>query len=223
MKKTLAIAKKVFTMCVIVMTVCIMIFTIFSVIALNGNDKFVFNHRALIVLSDSMSESGIDAGDLILIKKVDPSTLKEGDIISYISLNPDNYGDTVTHMIRTCTEDTSGNPGFITYGTSTKVNDPTIVTYNYVVGVHTKTFDNVGSFFMFLKTTPGYFLCIFTPFALLIGIQAINTIQLFSKYKKEQLAEMEEKQRKDEEEKERMREELKQLKEQLGIDAHLEE
>lgn len=69
-----------------------------------------------------MSKTDFDAGDLVLVKEVkDYSTLKEGDIISYISQNTENYGEVVTHKIRRITTDVSGEPGFITYGTTTIV------------------------------------------------------------------------------------------------------
>ena len=48
-----------------------------------------------------------------------PAELNEGDIISYLSLNPESYGEVVTHKIRTLTQDDKGAPGFITYGTTT--------------------------------------------------------------------------------------------------------
>ena len=39
-----------------------------------------------------------EAGDLIIIKKVsDVSTLKEGDVITFFSYNPESLGKTVTH------------------------------------------------------------------------------------------------------------------------------
>ena len=49
----------------------------------------------------------------------------------------------------------------------------------------------MGQFFQFLKTPPGYIVCIFLPFLLLILVQGLNSIQLFKRYKKEQLAELE--------------------------------
>ena len=48
----------------------------------------------------------------------------------------------------------------------------------------------VGKFFNFLKTTPGYILCIFVPFALLILSQSVETVRLFRRYKGEQMAEL---------------------------------
>lgn len=55
---------------------------------------------------------------MILVKEVDPSTLKEGDIITFMSQDTDSFGETITHKIRKLTTDAEGNPGFITYGTT---------------------------------------------------------------------------------------------------------
>ncbi len=191
MKKALHIIKNIFTWLVAALAVCMMIFTIVSVNTFDRSDRSIFGYKAFIVLSDSMSKTDFDAGDLILSKEVEPSTLQVGDIISYQSTNTENYGEIVTHKIRELTKDAEGNPGFITYGTTTDTNDENIVTYSFVLGKYQIRLPGVGKFFQFLKTTPGYIICIFLPFLILILIQGINSIRLFRKYKKEQIAEME--------------------------------
>lgn len=190
MKKALNIVKTVFTCLVVVLAVCMMIFTIVSVNTFDRNDRSIFGYKAFIVKSDSMKATDFDAGDLILVKEVDPSTLQAGDIISYQSTNIENYGDTVTHKIRSLTKDAEGNSGFITYGTTTDTDDENIVTYSFVLGQYQTKLPGVGKFFQFLKTTPGYILCIFLPFLILILMQGINSIRLFRKYKQEQEAEL---------------------------------
>ena len=191
MRKALHIIKNIFVWLVVALAVCMMIFTLVSVNTFDRADRSLFGYKAFIVLSDSMSKTDFDAGDLVLVKEVDPSTLKEGDIISYQSTNTENYGEVVTHKIRELTKDAEGNPGFITYGTTTDTNDENIVTYSFVLGKYQTRLSGVGKFFQFLKTTPGYIVCIFLPFLVLILIQGINSIRLFRRYKKEQLAEME--------------------------------
>ena len=190
MKKVLNVIKNILVWMVVIVAVCMMIFTIVSVNTFNRNDRSLFGYKAYIVTSDSMSKTDFDAGDLIFVKEVDPSTLKEGDIITYMSQNPDSFGETITHKIRALTTDAEGNPGFITYGTTTDTDDETVVTYPYILGKYEKAIPNVGSFFMFLKTPQGYIVCIFVPFMLLILYQGINTIRLFRRYKKEQMEEV---------------------------------
>ena len=219
MKKVMNIVKNVVVWLVVIVAVCMMVFTIVSVTTFNRNDRHLFGFRAYVVTSDSMSKTDFDAGDLILVKKVDPTTLKKGDIITYMSQNPESFGETITHKIRTLTTDANGNPGFITYGTTTDTDDATIVTYPYVLGRYEKAIPNIGTFFTFLKTTQGYFVCIFIPFMLLILYQGLNTIRLFRRYKREQLQEMEAERAKiqtERAESAKMMEELMALKEELA-------
>lgn len=186
MKKALNIIKNIIVWLIVAVAVFMMIFTIVSVTTFDRNDRDLFGYKAYIVNSDSMAATDFDAGDLIFVKEVSPSTLQEGDIITYLSQNADSYGEVITHKIRALTTDAEGNPGFITYGTTTNTDDETVVTYPYVLGKYTSHLDKVGLFFNFLKSVPGYFVCIFVPFMLLIVYQGVNFVRLFRRYKAEQ-------------------------------------
>ena len=172
----------------VAIAVLMMVFTIISVATFDRTDRSLFGMKAFIVLSDSMSKTDFSAGDLVFVKEVDPATLAEGDIISYISQNTANYGETVTHKIRRVTTDAKGNPGFVTYGTTTDTDDETIVTYPFVIGKYKGHIPKIGRFFQFLKTTPGYIVCILIPFLVLILFEGAQCIRLFRKYKAEQQA-----------------------------------
>ena len=218
MKKALNIAKTIFVWLMVALAVFMMIFTIVSVTTFDRADRNLFGYKTFIVLSDSMSKTDFNAGDIVFVREVDASTLKEGDIISYASQNSHNFGETVTHKIRRLTSDAEGNPGFVTYGTTTDTDDETVVTYPYVLGKYTGHLPKVGAFFQFLKTTPGYIVCILTPFLLLILLQGLNCIKLFRRYKQEQLDEMQAEREKIEAERlesQKMMQELLALKQQL--------
>ena len=220
MKKTLQVLKKILVILMVLIAVAMMIFTIVSVTTFDRTDRDLFGYKAFIVLSDSMSKTDFKAGDLILVKEVDPATLQVGDIVSYESTNPENFGEVVTHKIRALTTDENGDPGFITYGTTTDTDDENIVTYPYVLGKYQKALANVGSFFQFLKTTPGYFVCIFLPFMLLIVIQAINSVKLFKQYKNEQMQQVQaerEQLKAEREASQQMMQELLALRRELGL------
>lgn len=191
MKKAINIIKTTIVWLVVALAVFMMIFTVISVTTFNRNDRNLFGYKAYIVNSDSMAATDFDAGDLIFVKEVDASTLKEGDIITYISQNSESFGEVITHKIRRLTTDAQGNPGFVTYGTTTDVDDATIVTYPYVMGKYESHLNGVGTFFNFLKTPQGYIVCIFVPFMLLILYQGLNCIRLFRRYKQEQTEELE--------------------------------
>lgn len=218
MKKALSIIKTTLVWVVVLAAVSMMIFTVISVTTFNRNDRDLFGFKIYIVNSDSMAKTDFRAGDLILVREVDPSTLKEGDIITFMSQDTDSFGETVTHKIRKLTTDAEGNPGFITYGTTTDTDDDTIVTYPYVLGKYRSRIPALGTFFNFLKTTPGYFVCIFIPFMLIIIYEGVKFFNLFRRYRNEQMEEMQaERDRIDAERAEnaKMLEELKALKAQL--------
>lgn len=190
MKKVFHIIKTVFLWLLVLVAVAMMVFTVVSVNTFDRNDRDIFGLRCYIVLSDSMSATDFDAGDLVLVKEVDPTTLQEGDIIAYQSQNSENYGATVTHKIRAKTKDKNGNPGFITYGTTTGVDDETVVTYPFILGKYQMALPKVGTFFQFLKTPQGYIVCILIPFLLLILYQGLNCVKIFKMYKAEQMAQL---------------------------------
>lgn len=190
-KRVLNTIKSVFVWMIVVLAVFMMIFTIISVTTFNRNDRDIFGYKAYIVNTNSMAATDFNAGDLIMVKEVDPSTLQEGDIITFLSQDPESFGEVITHKIRSKTTDANGNPGFITYGTTTGVDDATVVTYLYILGKYEFNIPMLGSFFNFLKTPQGYIVCIFVPFMLLILRQGINSVQLFRRYKREQTEEME--------------------------------
>lgn len=217
-EKVLNIIKNVVTWLVVAAAVAMMIFTIISATTLDRNNRSLFGKKMFIVNSDSMKATDFAAGDLIFVKEVDPSTLKEGDIISYTSTNTENFGELITHKIKKLTVTASGEPGFITYGTTTGEEDKTIVTYPYIVGKYTGKIAKMGYFFQFLKTTPGYIVCILVPFMLLIISQAWTSIKLFKQYKAEQNAAFEEEKSKiaaEKEETQRMMAELLAMKAQM--------
>ena len=78
MKKALNIIKNILVWLMVALAVCMMVFTVVSVNTFDRSDRSLFGFKAFIVLSDSMSKTDFDAGDLVLVKEVDPSTLKEG-------------------------------------------------------------------------------------------------------------------------------------------------
>lgn len=217
-KSVLKTVKSVLAWVIVILAVFMMIFTIISVTTFNRNDRDLFGYKAYIVNTDSMAATDFYAGDLILVKEVNPSTLKEGDIITFLSQDPASFGEVITHKIRAKTTDANGNAGFITYGTTTGVDDETIVTYLYILGKYDFHIPKLGTFFNFLKTPQGYIICIFVPFMLLILRQGISSVKMFRRYKGEQMEAMQaEKDRIEQERAEnaRMMEELMALKAQL--------
>lgn len=222
MKKALVIIKNIILWMIVVFAVLMTIFTIISVNTFNRNDRQLMGYKMYIVNSDSMSATDFKAGDLIMVKEVDPKSLEEGDIITFISQDKNSFGETVTHKIRKKTKDARGNPGFVTYGTTTDTDDETIVTYMYILGKYENKIPGMGRFFNFMKTPAGYVVCIFIPFMLLIIYQGAKSFMLFRRYKMQQMEDMqgEKEQLATEREKNaKMLAELEELRAKLGEQA----
>lgn len=188
MKKALEITGKVVTGIILAFAVCVMIFTVISVNTV-GKDADFLGYKPYIVQSDSMKDT-FAAGDLTVSKKTDPDTLEVGDIITFRSIDPASYGEVVTHKIRAITE-YEGEPAFVTYGTTTGVDDSYPVPYDNVLGEYQFRLPKMGYFFEFLKSPAGYFTVILLPFLLLIVLQGAKFFRLVRQYKAEQQAELE--------------------------------
>lgn len=82
-----------------------------------------------------------------------------------------------------------------------------------VLGKYSSRIPKVGAFFQFLKSTPGYIVCILIP------LEGIRCIRLFRKYKAEQQAELQAERDKieaDRAETQRMKQELLAMKAQMA-------
>ena len=224
-KKGVNIALGILTALIVAFTVCMLVFTIVSVATTRGNAS-LFGYKAYIVQSDSMS-GVFEAGDVIVVKTPgDVTALNEGDIITFISEDPDSFGAIVTHKIRSV-EKRGGETLYHTYGVANGFDDLTPVPAGNVLGVYEFRIAGLGNFFAFIRTPAGYVVLILLPFVLLIALNVGKLIKSIGQYRSEKRAEREElaaqqrlereriaeQARADREEVERLKEELRRLKE----------
>jgi signal peptidase I len=194
-----------------------MIFTIVSVRTVDQNRSTIFGYKPFIVLSNSM-EDVFQAGDIAISKEVDTSTLQPGDIITFYSIDPDSYGEVITHKIREVTT-YEGETAYVTYGTTTDSDDNYPALASQVIGEYQFSLPKVGYFFNFLRTTLGYVCLILVPFLILICLQTVRFFRLLKLYRQEQQQEIAQERAAVEAERReaaKMMEELKQLREQLA-------
>lgn len=233
-KNILRLILKVASWVLIGFTVLIMLFTVVSMATVNKNDRNIFGYKFLIVQTDSMSPSEKNAdddihfraGDIIIIKEVENAwALQPGDVISFTSFSEVSYMETVSHMIYEVKKDGNGKVvGYVTYGTNTGAIDEAVVEPEYILGKYTGKLPGVGHFFAFIKSTPGYIVCILVPFLLLILYYGVDVVRLFKRYRGEQNAIMEAERAEIAEEKrqtEQMLRELQALKEQLAMQGQM--
>lgn len=215
MKRALDIAVRIITTVILIFSICVMIFTVISVNTV-GKDADFLGYKPYIVLSDSMRDT-FAVGDLSVSVQTDPETLEPGDIITFASIDPSNYGAVVTHKIREITE-YEGEPAFVTYGTTTGVDDSYPVPFDNVIGEYKFRLPKMGYFFEFLTTPAGYVTVILIPFLVLIALQGAKFFRLVRQYRAEQQAELDTQRARaaaELEEARKMKEELERLKAQL--------
>ena len=127
---------------------------------INNRVFFLGNRATLWVMTDSMEEQ-IPAQSYILIRKTDPSEIREGDVITFYSDDPVLQGHLNTHRV---VEVQDGGRSFITKGDANLTDDSYPVRAESVVGVYEKNLDfltTLGRWFQ----TPAGLICIFVLLA----------------------------------------------------------
>lgn len=128
-----------------VILVVVMIFTAYVMIMnVRGKAVSVFGYSILKVVTGSM-EPTIMTGEYIIVKDVDPNTLKEGDIITFYAKIPQIRGLLCTHRIIGFNEDGS----LISKGDANNVEDDIAVQKDEVLGKYVckaRFFSMIGSF-----------------------------------------------------------------------------
>ncbi|MBR4868587.1 MAG: signal peptidase I [Clostridia bacterium] len=217
MKKVLKVLGSVFTTLLVVFTVFVMIFTIVSFNTVGKQESTILGYKPNIVLTDSM-QGVFRVGDIVVSKHVDPKTIKEGDVITFNSIDPASYYEVITHKVKAVTQH-EGQLAFTTYGTTTGDVDPYPALSSEVQGIYKFRIPKLGYLFQFLKKPAGYFTIILIPFLLLIGMQAVKFFKLVKQYRKEQQEVLEEQRAEMETERlkaQEMMDELNRLRAQLG-------
>ena len=118
-----------------------------------------------VVLSGSM-EPTYHTGSLIYDKKVDPFTLKEGDVITFM-VSEDTLA---THRVVGIVpdEDEPGTIRFRTKGDANDAEDGTLVHYKNVVGTPVFTIPYLGYFSNWITHAPGKYIAITAAVVFLI-------------------------------------------------------
>jgi len=115
-----------------------------------------FGIKPFVVTTGSM-ETTIHGGDLVITKNVDPTQLKERDIISF-----KDGKSVVTHRIIGLTEK-DGKPAFITKGDANNAEDTNPVTYEQVESIYLFKITGLGSVAMFMQKPEGMLVFIGIP------------------------------------------------------------
>jgi signal peptidase len=121
-------------------------------------------------------EPAIPVGSVVVIKAVDPDTLRVGDVITFRVLEPPS----ITHRIVNVTDE-----GFITRGDANNGPDVWVVKKENVVGKVEMTIPFIGYLGFFVKTPIGFTALIIIPAGAIIVFE-LRKILAENRNKKEQ-------------------------------------
>ena len=159
--------KKIFS--ILILIILIPILVVSSVILINSYkypDKVpsFFGWKPFIVLSGSM-ESEISVGDIVVVKEVDTSKLKKGDIIAFKQNEV-----VITHRIDEIKNE-DGITKYITKGDNNNTQDKGYVLPEQIEGVFQYKVSRLGNLAMFVQTPIGMIVCLSIPVIILVVIQ----------------------------------------------------
>ena len=148
----------------------------------NQNVSSLLGYTPLVVKTNSMSPT-FDAGDLIFIKKCDPDTLKEGDIICFHTIIDNEYALN-THRIEKIDE-SNGVRSYTTMGDNNNgIADRHIISNGDIGGKYTGQLKKAGKVMDFLSSSTGFLIVIVIPMLLFFIYQVYNLIMISIRLKK---------------------------------------
>ena len=138
-------------------------------------------YTPLTVASDSMSPT-FRAGDLIIIRKCDPETLKEGDIVTFHTIINNEFALN-THRI-TEIQDLGGARNYVTKGDNNLIADVHMITDGDIVGKFVTRLPKFGKVVDFLSSSMGFLLVIVLPLLIFFIYQVYHLVTVSIDLKK---------------------------------------
>jgi signal peptidase len=140
----------------------------------SDNKISFFDYRMFTVISGSMKPK-YNIGDVLIAKKVDPSTIKVGDTISYKGMAGDFNGKVITHQVVSIDKDSTRGYLFHAKGLANLVEDP-IVYENQIYGVVIYRSVILSTIYEIVGTSIGFYMFIIVPLIFIIGSEIFTTL-----------------------------------------------
>lgn len=148
----------------------------------NQNVANIFGYTPLTVQSDSMVPT-FAAGDLIFIKKCDPATLEEGDIICFHTIIDNEYALN-THRIESI-ESVGDARSYTTIGDNNNgITDQHVISDGDIVGKYVGHLAGFGKVMDFLSSSTGFLIVIILPMMLFFIYQIYHLITISIRLKR---------------------------------------
>jgi len=135
----------------------------------------VAGYTPMVVQTESMSPT-FNAGDMIIIKKCDPATLKEGDIITFHTIIMNEYALNTHRIIEI--EDDNGFRSYTTKGDNNAISDQHIIADGDIVGKYVTRLAGMGKVMNFLSSSVGFLLVIVLPMVAFFIYQVYHLIMV---------------------------------------------
>ena len=135
----------------------------------------------LTVASESM-EPTFGTNDLIIIKKCDTSTLKEGDIITFHTIINNEYALNTHRSVDI--EENNGYRAYRTKGDNNQIEDTHVIADGDIVGKYVLKLAGVGALMRFLSSSTGFLVVIIIPLLIFFVLQVYHLIMVILKLKK---------------------------------------
>ena len=155
----------------------------FTTLATKDNNQVasLAGFTPLSVVSDSMAPT-FNAGDLIIIKKCDPATLVEGDIVTFHTIINNEFALN-THRIDEI--QTMGDVrSYVTKGDNNAIADIHMISDGDIVGKYVAKLPYFGNVVQFLSSSTGFLLVIVLPLLLFFIYQVYHLITVSIDLKK---------------------------------------
>ncbi|MDD5833110.1 MAG: signal peptidase I [Clostridiales bacterium] len=146
-----------------------------------SNVSSIAGYTPLSVVTDSMKPT-FNAGDLIIIKKTDPSKLEEGDIITFHTIIENEYSLN-THRIAEIIDNNSFR-SYVTKGDNNQIEDQHIISDGDIVGKYVAKLPKVGRVMDFLNSSIGFLVVIVLPMLIFFIYQVYHLIMVGISLKK---------------------------------------
>lgn len=171
----------VFSVLIIIAAVFVLCTVIFTK---SGEAPSVFGYTVLRVTTGSMKPT-YDVDTLIVVKKVDPETIKVNDVISFYSQDPVLDGAVNTHRVVEILEEEQGRV-FVTKGDNNNVTDAYNVESEYLIGKVVASSIVIGKISRLVANPLIFIPIILIPLALILISNLVGTIHMAKKIAKEE-------------------------------------
>lgn len=186
-KKVWSVICKILNAFFLVLLVGLVVILLYLAIGSRGSGfPFLQNYQLFTVLSGSM-EPTLNVGGVIIVEKIDPMTLEDGDIITFLSNDTQLNGKVVSHRIIDVVDNSNGRM-FITKGDANEDRDDAAAVPDNVIGRVIFHIPYLGYLLNFMKTKNGFFFILLLPCMIILLVESISLMKNFWAYMDEKKA-----------------------------------